>query len=424
MSIFIGLLPAYFLSIFYRSFLSVIANPVMTDLAMGPRELGFLGAAWFVAFAVAQFPVGWALDRLGPRRTVSVAMAVGSVGAFLFAMAPNALVGTVAMALIGIGCSPIFMASLFLFARTQAPARFGLLSSLFIGLGSIGNLVGAGPLALVAAQFGWRPAMLAMASAFALATLLAAWLVRDPPHAEPASGRAEGLIQGLRSILALRPLWLLAPITMVGYAIIATVRGLWIAPFMTDVHGFDAVASGHAATAMALAMVVGAFMYGGLEKALGRVKPLVLWGTVITGLAFAALAALGATSAALAIGLFALSGAVGFTYAILMAHARLFFPVHLTGRGMTWVNFLFIAGAALIQSGSGWFIAAQRKSGLDLASTFANLHWLFAGMLLASAALYAVTQERPKPVPSPRQALLPQSPGRGRARPTPAQGRH
>ena len=42
-----------------------------------------------------------------------------------------------------------------------------------------------------------------------------------------------------------------------------------------------------AATAMALTMVAGAFIYGGLEKALGRVKPLVLWGTLGTAASFA-----------------------------------------------------------------------------------------------------------------------------------------
>lgn len=396
MIIFLALLPAYILSIFYRSFLSVIATPVMTDLGIGPRELGFLGAAWFVAFALAQFPIGWALDRVGPRRTVAVAMAAGSAGALLFANATDALTGTFAMALIGLGCAPIFMASLYLFARTQAPARFGLLTSALIGLGSIGNLVGAGPLAIAAAHYGWRTAMLAMACGFIAATVLAAMLVRDPPPVEQPSGRSEGLIEGLRSILALRPLWLLAPITLTGYAIVATARGLWIAPFMGEVHGFDAVASGHAATAMALAMIVGAFLYGGLEKTLRRAKPLVLWGTVATGLAFALLALAGATSAALAVALFSLIGAIGFTYAILMAHARLFFPAHLIGRGMTWVNFLFIAGAALAQAGSGWLIDAQRRAGLDAGTTFANLHWLFAALLLGSAAVYAFTPERPK----------------------------
>ncbi len=396
MTVFLALLPAYFLSIFYRSFLSVIANPVMSDLSIGPREFGLLGAAWFTTFAVSQFPIGWALDRLGPRRTVTATMTIGSAGAFLFANATGALTGTLAMALIGIGCAPIFMASLFLFARTAAPARFAFLTSVFIGLGSLGNLVGAAPLAIAAARYGWRPSMLAMASCFLVATVLAGLLIRDPPRAESASGKAEGLIAGLASILKLRPLWLLAPITLTGYAILATARGLWVAPFMADVHGFDAVAAGNAATAMALTMVAGAFIYGGLEKWLGRVKPLVLWGTLGTAATFALLAGFGASSAAVPILLFAVIGAVGFTYAILMAHARAFFPAHLLGRGMTAVNFLFIAGAALAQSGSGWFIAGQRVAGLDAAATFAQLHWIFAGLLLASAAVYAFTPDRPK----------------------------
>jgi predicted MFS family arabinose efflux permease len=392
--VFVALLPAYVLSIFYRSFLSVIAGPVMADLSIGPAEFGLLGAAWFIAFALAQFPVGWALDRLGPRRTVAATMAIGTAGAFLFALAGDATTATAGMALIGLGCSPIFMSSLYLFARTEAAARFALLTSVFIGLGSLGNLAGAAPLALAAQAYGWRPTMLAFAAAFLLSTLLAVALVRDPPPVTDASGKHEGLLRGLKSIVAIRPLWLLAPITLTGYAIVATVRGLWIAPFMTQTHGLGAVAAGHAALVMAITMTGGAFVYGALQKWFGRSKPLVAWGTVVTGLGFALLALFGEGSALTATVLFAVVGAAGFTYAILMAHARVFFPEHLVGRGMTFVNFLFIAGAAAVQFGSGWFIAAQRASGRDAVAAFANLHWAFAVLLLLSTAIYLFTPEK------------------------------
>lgn len=394
MIVFVALLPAYVLSIFYRSFLSVIAGPVMADLSIGPAEFGLLGAAWFIAFALAQFPVGWALDRLGPRRTVAATMAIGTAGAFLFALAGDATTATAGMALIGLGCSPIFMSSLYLFARTEAAARFALLTSVFIGLGSLGNLAGAAPLALAAQAYGWRPTMLAFAAAFLLSTLLAVALVRDPPPVTDASGKHEGLLRGLKSIVAIRPLWLLAPITLTGYAIVATVRGLWIAPFMTQTHGLGAVAAGHAALVMAITMTGGAFVYGALQKWFGRSKPLVAWGTVVTGLGFALLALFGEGSALTATVLFAVVGAAGFTYAILMAHARVFFPEHLVGRGMTFVNFLFIAGAAAVQFGSGWFIAAQRASGRDAVAAFANLHWAFAVLLLLSTAIYLFTPEK------------------------------
>lgn len=396
MIVFIALLPAYVLSIFYRSFLSVIAGPVMADLGIGPAAFGLLGAAWFIAFALAQFPVGWALDRLGPRRTVAFAMAIGTVGAFLLTQAGSAATAGFAMALIGIGCSPVFMSSLFLFARNAAPERFGLLTSLFIALGSLGNIAGAAPLAIAAGYFGWRGAMMAMAVGFLVATVLAVALVRDPPPRAASATPDEGLLQGLASILALKPLWLIAPLTITGYAIVATARGLWIGPFMTQVHGFDPVAAGHAASIMAAAMIAGAFVYGWLESRTGRAKAIVTWGTLLTVLGFVALALSGQQSHVTAVALFSLVGAAGFTYAILMAHARQFFPEHLIGRGMTFVNFLFIAGAAAVQSASGWFIAEQRAAGLDAAKTFANLHWAFAALLLASVAIYALSPARPK----------------------------
>ncbi len=396
MIVFIALLPAYVLSIFYRSFLSVIAGPVMADLGIGPAAFGLLGAAWFIAFALAQFPVGWALDRLGPRRTVAFAMAIGTFGAFLLTQAGSAATAGFAMALIGIGCSPVFMSSLFLFARNAAPERFGLLTSLFIALGSLGNIAGAAPLAIAAGHFGWRGAMMAMAVGFLVATVLAVTLVRDPPPRPASATPDEGLLQGLASILALKPLWLIAPLTITGYAIVATARGLWIGPFMTQVHGFDPVAAGHAASIMAAAMIAGAFVYGWLESRTGRAKAIVTWGTLLTVLGFVALALSGQQSHVTAVALFSLVGAAGFTYAILMAHARQFFPEHLIGRGMTFVNFLFIAGAAAVQSASGWFIAEQRAAGLDAAKTFANLHWAFAALLLASVAIYALSPARPK----------------------------
>ncbi len=395
MIVFAALLPGYILSIFYRSFLSVIAGPVMTDLAIGPREFGLMGSAWFFAFALAQFPVGWALDRIGPRRTVMACMVVGTAGALLFATASHVAFSVLAMAMVGIGCSPVFMSALYLFARGTDQAGFAVLASLFIGIGSFGNLAGAAPLAWAAAYYGWRPSMLMVAGLFALATLLAALLVRDPPPVGKASEDQEGLLQGLASIMAIWHLWLIAPVTLSSYAILATVRGLWIGPYMTTVHLLDAVASGEAAFVMAVTMTVGAFAYGALEKAIGQPKTLVAGGTFLTALAFAALAVFGHRSALVATLLFAFIGFAGFTYALLMAHARMFFPGHLIGRGMTFVNFLFIAGAAIAQSASGWFIAAGQKAGLEPRVTFANLHWIFGGVLLASTAVYLLAPARP-----------------------------
>ena len=78
-----------------------------------------------------------------------------------------------AMALIGIGCAPVLMASLYVFGRVYAPERFAMLSSLMIGLGSLGNLLGATPLASAVQAFGWRGAMTSIAAVTAASVLIA-----------------------------------------------------------------------------------------------------------------------------------------------------------------------------------------------------------------------------------------------------------
>lgn len=396
MRIFLALILAYILSIFYRSFLSVIATPLMADLGIGPAELGSMSSAWFISFAVMQFPVGWALDRLGPRLTVSACMGVGLAGALLFAAAPNAQMATLAMGLIGIGCSPVFMSALYLFARSGSSSSFAGLASLFIGLGSLGNLFGAAPLSRASDAFGWRPTMLAVAALFGCAMAIAAVLVRDPPApVQERATRDDGVIAGIRSIVRIRALWFLAPITFFAYAILATTRGLWVAPFLEQVNGLDRATQGNGALVMAVAMTAGAFAFGWAEKRLGGPKPTVLASTAVSAVLFAVLAMTGHVSGVWAIVLFAAIGICLFNYAILMAHARLFFPENLIGRGMTTMNFLFIAGTSAVQVSSGWFIATERAAGLPPANVFADLHWLFAGLLLLSVAVYARAPARP-----------------------------
>jgi MFS family permease len=61
---------AYVVSQFFRTAIAVVAPELARDLSLDPARLGVLSSAWFWAFAAAQLPIGVALDRWGPRRTV------------------------------------------------------------------------------------------------------------------------------------------------------------------------------------------------------------------------------------------------------------------------------------------------------------------------------------------------------------------
>ncbi len=389
------LLYAYLLSQFFRAFLAIISVELGTELSLDAAQLGQISAIWFAVFALAQFPVGVALDRFGPRRTISLVMLFAVLGAGLFAVAHSFAACLLAMGLIGVGCAPVFMGGLYHFGRTEPPGRFAMLTSMMIGLGTLGNMAGAAPLAHAVAAFGWRPSMAGIAALTASSCLLTYALLRDPPRIVRADGSSGGLIEGLRELLAMRALWFLAPLVSLSYAVIIAVRSLWIAPFFGQVHQYDAVARGNAAFVMAAAMSAGALAYGPLERWIGSPKTTTLIGSIVTGLAFLGLGVWGERSASAALVFIAIIGAAGMTYGILMAHARTFFPAALLGRGVTFVNFLFIAGAGVLQAYSGPFVQVRTAAGAPPAETFGELHLIFGALLLAATALYAFAPARP-----------------------------
>ncbi|MDB5507537.1 MAG: transporter [Hyphomicrobiales bacterium] len=394
---FAAFLCAYVLSQFYRAFLAVVAGDLTRDLKLGAAELGDLSAIWFVTFAFAQFPVGMALDRFGPRRTVSGLFLVAVAGAAWFATARGFGDAAAAMALIGIGCSPILMGSMYYFGRTAPPERFAMLVSLILGVGSLGNLLSAAPLAWAVTVIGWRSSIALIAAATAISAIAVYLVIRDPERVVVLDKSGDGLISGLVAIFSLRPILLMAPLVLVSYASVVSLRSLWIAPFFGDVHGYDVAQRGNAAFVMAVAMTLGALAFGPLERRLGGPKNTVLLGTVLAIAALAFLAAMGATSPALALVVYAVFGFTAMTYVIMMAHARMFYPAHLLGRGVTALNFLFIGGAGLMQWVSGRLVEGATTAGWTPAATYATLHGTLAAIVAAATLIYLLTPARPRP---------------------------
>lgn len=151
---------AYVLSQFYRAFLAVLTQVLDADLGATPEMLATASGFWFLAFAAMQIPVGWSLDRIGPRLTSSVLLLIGGAGgAAVFAMAQTPAHVSYAMLLIGVGCSPVLMANYFIFALIYSPRVFATLAAVILGVGSVGNLASALPTTLAVEAWGWRSVM-------------------------------------------------------------------------------------------------------------------------------------------------------------------------------------------------------------------------------------------------------------------------
>ena len=118
-----------------------------------------------------------------------------------------------------------------------------------------------------------------------------------------------------------------------------------------------------------------------------------MWGSVIAGAALLFLAWVAKPPIQVAALALAVFGFTAMTYGTLMAHIRNFLPDHLLGRGMTFANFLCMAGAGLLQIWSGWYVDMLKTASLSDADLFAHLHGALGAAMLVSAAVYAFARE-------------------------------
>ena len=379
---------AYVLSQFFRAFLAVLTPALEADIGATPDDLALASGLWFIAFAACQIPIGAALDSIGPRRTAAWLLLVGGGGgAALFALATSPIHIVIAMTLIGIGCAPVLMASYYIFAREYPPAQFAVLASVMVGVGSLGNLVASYPMAFAAETIGWRAALWwlsAISAAVAFGTLV---LVKDPPK---IANESRG---SLLELMKIRALWFIFPLIGVSYALAAAVRGLWIGPYLSDVFGANTAAIGQASLWMSIAMIVGVFVYGPLDRMMASRKWMIVGGSALAVAAGMVLVLMPAQSFALSVAMCCAVGFFGATYPVIMSHGRAFLPPHLIGRGVTMLNLFSIGGVGVLQ-----FLSGRVYAGVsDTSSTTAPFVAVFAlltGSLLVGLVIYLFSRDK------------------------------
>ncbi len=387
---------AYLLSMFYRTAIAVIARMVAADLNLDQAQLGALSSAWFIAFAAMQIPVGVLLDRYGPRRTVSGLMGIAVVGAIVFATATTHTSAIAGQALIGIGCSPIFMGSLHAVSHWFARERFASLSSLVLAFATVGVLLSARPFGQLAEWIGWRYAYLLIAAATLVSMLAVLFLSRGPEgdvtdHAAASSWRSA--FGGVGEVLRIRALWLILPLSFAGYASLITVRGLWGGPYLQDVFGLSIGDAGNWLFAFTLAMTAGTLVYGGLERRWQHRKLLLQLGSWGTAAGLAVLALWPGHSLPVTAAGFALIAFFGATYVLLMAQGKRFLPDHLVGRGLASLNFVSFAGTGIIQAATGAIAQSTLDAGAAVAVSYGALFGLMAGLLAVATAIHGLSRD-------------------------------
>jgi MFS family permease len=349
---------AYLISYALRTVNAAIAPQLTREFGLDAAALGLLTAAYFLAFAFTQIPLGHWLDRYRPRRVEAALLLSCAAGCFIFAAATSSSGLIIGRAFIGAGVAACLMATIRTFGLWLPPERLPAMNGYMLAVGNAGAIASTAPALWLLQMMSWQQMFVAIGVVTLLLAAVLAFLAPDPSATtigQPDSAVATASSSSGLSTVIKHPLfWAVAPITCFSNAIGLSVQGLWAGPWLVDVAGMAPKAIGGYLLLISAGMLVA-------NVALGKLMTsFILRGK--SGSWFASVGCIGAllgqlpflfswtTHPAMVMIAFGLTHVAGN-----LVFAALFpmFPAEVRGRLSTTLNFLMFGLGFLLQWGIG-----------------------------------------------------------------------
>ncbi|GAA1495462.1 MFS transporter [Paeniglutamicibacter kerguelensis] len=174
---------------------AVVSPDIQVTAGLSIAQIGLAASIYTWVFAVVQFFSGALLDRFGSRPLMAIAVALVTIGAFLYAGTTNFATLALAQSVLAIGSSFGFVGAGYLGGKWFEAAKYGLMFGLVQTFASLGSAVGQ-PLILAAlASLNWQQLLVAFGTFGVILVVLFVLFVRNPPAEQPAladAGPAQG----------------------------------------------------------------------------------------------------------------------------------------------------------------------------------------------------------------------------------------
>jgi type IV secretory pathway TrbF-like protein/predicted MFS family arabinose efflux permease len=360
--VFVPFVCGYYISYIFRTVVAIIATRLSSDLGINAAGIGVLTSAYFLAFALAQLPLGFMLDRYGPRRVQSVLLLIAAGGATLFGFGHSFGVLVLARALIGLGASGALMAGLKAIVLWFPTERLPLVNGWFVMIGGLGAVTATGPAEILLSWMGWRD-LFKLLGIITTVCAFAIYLVVPERPNEPDTSCSSGLVT-LWSVYKNANFWRLAPLSASCIGAAWALQGLWAAAWLADVERLSHPEIVQYLLVMALGLSAGALGLGAGANFLRKygIRPcflLVITMTIFMLMQLCLIAKVSLPQYLIWSAVGCVGSATVLSYAVLAES----FPKERIGQANAGLNVLHVGGGFAIQCFIGFVIQHWTSSG-------------------------------------------------------------
>ncbi|MDB4598647.1 MFS transporter [Candidatus Pseudothioglobus singularis] len=343
----------YFLSCLLRSITATLSPVLTLEFDLMAADLGLLAGGYFLGFACMQIPIGFLLDKFGPKKIVSSFLLIAFIGTVSFALAQSFSGLLASRILIGVGVSACLMAPLtgyrIWFAKNQQQRA----NSWMLMIASLGFLSSTLPVQLLLPALGWRWMFGGVAALILISIVLMLAFIPKWDHQKDESLDSSSRLGSFADVWKNKFFISVIPMGLLNYGGLMAIQTLWAGPWMTRVAGYSPLESATGLFWINITMLVSFFLWGYFLPKITNLGfsafKILKLGLPLSFLVILTIILLGPKAGTFYIALFILSS---IFLSVIQPAVGLSFQSHLAGKALTSFNLLIFLGTFIMQ----WFI--------------------------------------------------------------------
>ena len=359
----------YFISALLRAITATLSPLLTSEFNLTAGDLGLLAGGYFLGFASMQIPLGYLLDKHGPKKIVSSFLLIAIIGATAFSLAESFAGLLISRILIGVGVSACLMGPLTGYRIWFADEYQQRANAWMLMILSMGFVFSTLPVQILLPIIGWRWIFSGIAILILIIILLTLLFI---PHWKNKINNDQKKNNGSLSDVWKNKFFISTiPLGLFNYGGMIAIQTLWAGPWMVRISGYTPLESATGLFWINGTMLVSFFIFGyilpKITKLGFKTMKLMKIGLPISYLSLLVIIIAGENAGTIHFTIYILTSIV---LTLTQPAVALSFPTNLAGKSLTSFNLLIFVGTFIMQWGIGLVIDLSRYLKNDETQSF------------------------------------------------------